>query len=217
MRALQFLAVAILIQVGAPQQQPNELTLDVMTIPPPQPKEEAAGYRSGCGCATGKAAHGPGAPLKITLVSVSPEAFARADEIVFELLVEHVGQYPIPIAITRDPDVAPSCRMAEGDVTTSFALLVKGTSELIAAGPELFGSLAAAGTTMTLNPGERLRVRVPAKGDIYRQSPLLEDPQPLQVEALFSTYTFSTYTQGKCLGDGERSGNALAVQVSRPR
>jgi hypothetical protein len=102
--------------------------------------------------------------------------------------------------------------MAEGDVTTSIALFSKATNELIAVGPGLFGSLAAAGTTITLNPGERLRVRVPAKGDIYRQSPLLEDPQPLQVEALFSTYI-----QHPCLGDGERSRNALAVQISRPR
>jgi hypothetical protein len=212
MRALHFLAAAILIQRGATYQQPNELSLDVMAIPPPQPKEEATGYSCSSGGGAGRASHGPGPPLKVTLVSVSPETFGRGDEIVFELLVEHVGQSPIHIGVTRDPDVAPSCRLAEGDVTTGFALFTRGTNDLIAVGPQLFGSLGVAGTTMTLSPGERLRVRVPAKAVVYRQSPILDDTQTLEVDALFSTNT-----QRGGTGDIERSRNALPVQVLRAR
>jgi len=214
MRALHVLAAAILIHTGATYQQPNDLSLDVMAIPPPQPKEEATAYScgSGAGGGAGRASHGLGPPLKVTLVSVSPETFRRGDEIVFELLVEHVGESPIHIAMTRDPDVAPPCRPAEGDVTTGFALFTKGTNDLIAVGPQLFGSLAAAGATMTLSPGERLRVRVPANADVYLHSPLLDDTQTLEVEALFSTNTERGGT-----GDIERSRNALAVQVLRPR
>src|SRR4051794_25795349 len=57
-----------------------------------------------------------------------------------------------------------------------------------------------------------LRVRVPANADVYLHSPLLDDTQTLEVEALFSTNTERGGT-----GEIERSRNALAVQVLRPR
>src|SRR6478672_8966244 len=159
------IVLALLLQAGAAAQRPVEQTLDVLGIPPPTKEMEDAYLKQGsfCGCATGESPHGtPHASLKVTLVYVTPETFSVGDKVVFELLIDHVGTAPVPLAISRDMSLAPSCRNAVGDVRTSFSLFAKGSHELIAIGPGLFGERGAAATTMTLNPGERLRVRVPA-------------------------------------------------------
>ena len=104
----------------------------------------------------------PDPKLKVTLVYVTPDTFTVGDRVVFELLIDHVGDAPVPLAISRNITLAPGCRNAPGDVRTSFSLFSKGSHEVIASGPGLYGERAAAATTMMLNPGERLRVRVPA-------------------------------------------------------
>ena len=120
-----------------------EQTLDVLGIPPPTSEMERdfLKQQTFCGCSTGSSPHGsaPQPALKVKLVYVSPEAIAVGDEVIFELLLEHVGNAPIPLAITRNPTLAPSCRAADGDVRTRFSLVSKDNHEIIAVGPSLYG------------------------------------------------------------------------------
>jgi hypothetical protein len=205
MRALHLLTATMLIQAGVPPQQPTERTLDLLTVAPPQRESS-----QGCGCDVATD-HGERPKVKVTLVQVNPEALVVGDDVVFEVLVENVGHIRVPIALTRDPDLAPSCHLTDTDVGTTFALFTKNGSQLIANSPRFSGSLAVAGTTMNLNAGERLRVRVPATASgIDQTRALSEDPQALEVEAHFNT-------QKRCESAYARSQNALAVQVWRPR
>lgn len=94
-----------------------------------------------------------------------------------ELRPENVGRTSILLAVTRDPELTPDCQTDNGGAT-SFALFSKGSNELTAISPGLYGSRAVPGTTMILNPRDRLRVRVPATvARLDPTHPLLEDPQ----------------------------------------
>lgn len=206
MRASHLLAATLLMQTGAaPVRQPIERALDLLTVAPPLRESS-----EGCGC-VGGIDHADAPKVAVTLVQVSPEAFGVGDDLVLELLVDNIGRSRISIALTRDPDLAPSCHMTDTDVGTTFALVAKGTSQIIGVSPRFSGSLAAPGTTMNLNSGDRLRVRVPATAvgiDQTRDS--FEDPQALEVEAMFNT-------QRRCLAAFDRSKNTRPVHVSRPK
>jgi hypothetical protein len=207
---LALLLMLLVMPAQAPAApRPIERTLDVMGIP--EPAQVTAG--GACGCVSATSGAGPPHPqVKVTLVYVNPESFGIGDRIVFELLVEHVGNAPLPIALTRDPEVAPSCRGAAGDVRTRFALMLKGSHDIIAIGPGLYGSIDSAGTTMTLNPGERLRIRIPATATgIDPKRDRAEDPQSLNVDATFSV------ERGACQLLYEHSQNVAPVLVLRPR
>ena len=206
MRASHLLAATLLIQAGTtPERQPIERTLDLLTVAPPLRESS-----EGCGC-LGGIDHADAPKVAVTLVQVRPEAFGVGDDLVLELLVDNIGRSRISIALTRDPDLAPSCHMTDTDVGTTFALVAKGTSQIIGVSPRFSGSLAAPGTTMNLNSGDRLRVRVPATAvgiDQTRDS--FEDPQALEVEAMFNT-------QRRCAAAFGRSKNTRPVHVSRPK
>jgi hypothetical protein len=206
-RVLQATALALVVQSPIALQHPAELTLDVVTIPPPD-EQRVRGY--GCGCYGGTSDPIPPS-VKVTLLEITPRTLAFADNIVFELSIEHVGRLPIPIATTRDAELEPDCETKNGRVTTYFALFSKGSNEIIAVGPALYGSRAQPGTTMILHPGERLRVRVPATVARMDRRPLSEDPQLLDLYASFHT------RENPCRSVFERSPNALAIQLSRPR
>lgn len=122
------IVLACLLQAGVARQHPIELTLDVLGIPPaPTRPELPSGI--GCGC-FGVTPGSPDVPsLTVTLVEITPQTFRVGDEIVFELLVQHVGQTPIPIAISRDPDLARSCLRPNGAVRTSFPLYAKAPAQ----------------------------------------------------------------------------------------
>ncbi len=208
------IVLALLLQAGATPQRPVEQTLDVLGIPPPTKEMEEVYLKQGafCGCAGG----GPHEPapvsLKVTLVYVTPEAFTVGDKVVFELLIDHVGTAPLPLAISRDVTLAPSCRSAEGDVRTNFSLFAKGSHEVIAIGPGLFGERGAAATTMMLNPGERLRVRVPATiAGMDRTRAPIGESQALDVEGAILT------NWDRCRSIVERSQGTIPVVVSRPK
>jgi hypothetical protein len=208
------IVLALLLQAAA-QQRPAEQTLDVMGIPPPtvEMEQEFSKQKEFCGCATGTSPQAPQDPrLKVALVYVTPETFTVGDKVIFELLIDHVGDAPIPLAISRNPTLAPSCRNANGDVRTNFALFTKGSHEPIAVGPGLYGERGTAATTMMLNPGERLRVRVPAtiSGMDRTRTPSGES-QALEVEgAILASWD-------GCRSIVERSQGAVPVIVSRPK
>jgi hypothetical protein len=211
MQAFHIFLLTLLLQLGSTQQPRMELTLDILTIPPPASRPEKT-IEAACGCGAGIGGIPYDPPVKVTLVHVTPDTFTIGAAIVLELLVEHVGRTPIPIAISRDPDLAPSCRRAEGDVRTMFPLFSKDTHELIAISPVLYGSESSAATTMTLRPGEQLRVRVPATvTGIDRKHPQEEDPQHVQLEAVFHT------EWDQCRGVYERSQATVPAFLSRPR
>jgi hypothetical protein len=207
MRALFLLVATILTQAAVARvSQPTERTLDLVTVPPPLRESP-----QGCGCVGVLTDNGERPMVKVTLVQVSPEAFGIGDGIVFELLVHNVGHTSVPIALTRDPGLAPSCHMTDTDVATTFALFAGSGTQLIGNSPRFSGSLAMPGTTMNLNAGERARVRVPAKtAGIDQTRALSDDPQALEVQAHFNT-------QRRCDAVFAFSENALAVHVSRPR
>lgn len=209
------IALALLLQAGAAQRPPVEQTLDLMGIPPPtaEMEQEFSKQKEFCGCASGTSPHGrPEPKLRVTLVYVTPETFTVGDKVVFELLIDHVGDVPIPLAISRNITLAPSCRNADGDVRTHFALFTKGGHDIIASGPGLYGERGAAATTMMLNPAERLRVRVPATitGMDPTRTPIGES-QALDVEGAILT------NWDKCRLIVERSQGTLPVVVSPPK
>src|SRR5262245_7625933 len=203
MRALHLLAATLLMQAGAARSpQPIERALDLLTVP--APLQESS---EGCGCGGG---HPDAIKVKITFVQVSREAFGGGDELVLELLVDNVRRSRVPIALTRDPDLAPSCHLTDTDLATTFALFLTSVAQIVGVSPRFSDSLAAVGTTMDLNPGERLRVRVPITAVVIDQTRgSSEDRQAVEVEASFDT-------QRRCQTVFERSQNAVPVRMSRP-
>jgi len=209
MRASHLLAAMLLMQASATSvPQPSERTLDLLTVQPPLSLREISGA---CGCASGTSDNSDAPKVSVTLVQVSPQSFGVGDELVLEILIDNVGRRHIPIALTRDRDLAPSCDMTEADVATTFALFAQGGRQTIGVSPRFSGSLAVVGTTMYLDAGERLRVRVPATAVGIDQTRVpFEDPQALEAEASFNT-------QRRCESVFGRSQNVLPVQVARPR
>jgi len=208
------IVLALLLQAGAAPQRPVEQTLDVLGIPPPTPEMEQALLKQErhCGCASASTHEPPRISLKVTLVYVTPETFAVGDTVVFELLIDHTGTEPVPLAISRDVSLAPSCRNADGDVRTTFSLFAKGSHELIAIGPALFGERGSAATTMMLNPGERLRVRVPATiTGMDRTRTPIDESQTLDVDGAILT------SWDRCRSILQRSQGTIPVVVSRPK
>jgi len=107
--------------------------------------------------------------VKVTLADTDRLSYTVGDAILFNVVLENIGEEPIVLGISRDPEVAPKtvrpCRVVPPGVHFSVALIAmtaKGRGTLIASGHEFYGSLDAPGTTVTLQPAERARVQLTA-------------------------------------------------------
>ena len=161
----------------------------------------------------GKAPHAR-PPVQVTLGELDQQNLTPGAEIVFEVVVHNVSDLPIELATSRDAKLVSSCHMSDDDALTSFSLVSreKGTLNggVVAVGPGLYGSRQVPGTTMTLQPGERLRVRVPATVTLPGWGRALTDtPQTVEVAAMFQ------FQRGDRPGV-ELSQNRRTAQVSRP-
>ena len=200
------------MQTSVAQQPTKERVLDVLTIPAPSPQADLHTMTE-CGCGSASTQPDVQAPrLTVTLVRVTPAEVTVGDEVVFEMNVEHHGGAPVVLPISRDPDLARSCQMAKGDVFANSALFLKNADAVIAVGPRLSGSATMVDTTLTLQAGERLRVRVPAViTSMDPGRPVSDMPQQMQVDAaLMVQYS-------GCGSLFVRSTNEAALQVWRPR
>jgi hypothetical protein len=181
------LLLALVVTLGASsaaQQHSREFSLDLLTIPaPPERRGKASGW--GCGSGGG-AAHAHAKPsVHITLAELDQAHLTVGDEIVFEVVVENVSENSIELATSRDPDVAPPDPRSEDRVRTNFVLVSRTKGKyngVVASGPGLYGSSQVPGTTMIVHPGERLRVRVPAR---VWTDPRLARPQRLKLTPMF--------------------------------
>jgi hypothetical protein len=188
----------------------DESFLDLLTIPPPT-EGPAKNTRRICGGAS--RSEGQTSPVTVMLTSLDRADFALGDDIIFEVLIENVGNRRIPIAMSRNPELARSCEMNPDAVQTSFALVsrTKGIPGVVAVGPRLYGSHTVTGTTMMLEPKERLRVRVPATVDLDTPDRMLPDyRQQLDVAVMFSVQAGSDLSWPL-----ELSQNTLAIEVFR--
>lgn len=213
MRFLLSLAfIATLAGSSTAQKRQGELFLDLLTIPPPPERHEQSTGK-GCGSATGRSSHSKPS-VQVTLATLDQENLTPGAEVVFEVLVENVSDTPIDLATSRDQGLVSTCHMSDEDVRTSSAVVSRTKGKLnglVAVGFGLYGSRQVPGTTMTLDPGERLRVRVPATVTLHGSHWALTDtPQTVEVAAMFM------FQRGHRSG-AELSLNRRTVQLSRPQ
>jgi len=202
------LLAAVVVQASADRQRGTDPTLDVRTIPFAVERAEK-GLGPDCVSATSSSTGVPPS-TRVTLAPLDNDYVTIGDEILFDIVVERLSETPIALAITRDADLAPSCRMAEDAVRTHFALTARQRGRLagiVAVGPGLYGSRAVAGTTLSLGRGERLRVRVPATVVNDPQRPLFEEPQRVEVSAMISV------EEGGVLRASEMSSNSQTIHI----
>lgn len=182
----------LLALVAPPSQRAPELQLNlVATPPPPERPADTASAGEGCGSAAGSSAHAP-RPLKVTLADTDRLAYMVRDTMSFNVVLENTGAAPIVLGISRDPAVAPKtmrpCRVVPPGVHFGVALVAmtrKGPGAIIASGYRFHGSLDVPGTTVVLEPGERVRVQLPAQvlPGPGMDPVLTADPQPVRIKA----------------------------------
>jgi hypothetical protein len=178
---------------GAPQRGP-ELQLNLVAAPPPPPERPEDVRRVGEGevCGTGTSG-GPPTPFKVTLADTDRLAYDVGDTMSFNVIVENISSAPLVLGISRDPHVAPKtmqpCRVVSPGVHFDVALMAVqktgGSGAFIAIASGYYGSPDVPGTTLELQPGERVRVQLPAE---IRPGPGMEpvlttDPQPVRIKA----------------------------------
>jgi hypothetical protein len=201
--------LAVVLEASADRQRGTDPTLNVRMIPF---AVERAGKGLGPDC-VGATSSSPGVPpsTKVTLAPLDNDYVTIGDEILFEIVVERLSDTPIALALTRDADLAPSCRRAEDAVRTYFGLAARQRGRPVLS-PWVPACMDHAGWLEQRCPSveaERLRVRVPATVVIDPQRPLFEEPQRVDVSAIISL------EEGGVLRASEMSSNSQTIHVSR--
>ncbi len=121
---------------------------------------ERAGKGLGPDC-VGATSSSPGVPpsTKVTLAPLDNDYVTIGDEILFEIVVERLSDTPIALALTRDADLAPSCRRAEDAVRTYFGDLTRVEVGNLATIAERFGRRGDAVMAMWQDTQQKLRAQ----------------------------------------------------------
>jgi hypothetical protein len=207
----------VLVVLGSGLQRGPELQLNLVAAPPPPERPEEGGSVHG-GCGTWSEGQ-PATPFRVTLADTDRLAYAVGDAMTFNVIIENISTAPLVLGISRDPDVAPKsmrpCRVVPPGVHFNVALVVArktgGSGAFIAIASGYYGSLDSGGTTLVLQPGERVRVQLPAD---VRPGPGMEpalttDPQPVRIKAFVTidaAWTQSAYSE-----------NVLTIELSQRR
>jgi len=208
----------VLVLLGGALQRGSELQLNLVAAPPPPPErpDEIRRLQAGCGTVT---SNQPPTPFKVTLADTDRLAYEVGDAMSFNVIVENISTAPLVLGISRDPHVAPKtmrpCRVVPPGVQFSVALVAVrktgDTGAMIAFGSGYYGSPDVPGTTLVLQPGDRVRVQLPA--DIRPgpglESALTPDPQPVRLKA--SVIIDAAWTQSAY------SDNVLTIELSQRR
>lgn len=117
----------------------------------------------------------PTMPLRVTLLGPEQRAYKLGDEVVFEVMVENVGQVPYTIPWAGEKDALKVRPDPCDPPPPGFRLLYLGLADKRRGGiPEgllglgMYGSELASGSLKELQPGERVRIR--SKGTILLSS-----------------------------------------------
>jgi hypothetical protein len=209
------LLLVLVFLAGASQRAP-ELELNLVAAPPPPERLDEAG-RVGEGCGGGTT-DGPPTPFRVTLADTDRLAYEVGDEMSFNVIIENISTAPLVLGISRDPDVAPKtmrpCRVVPPGVHFNVALVAVRktgrTGAFIASGSGYYGSPNVAGTSMVLQPRERVRVQLPAQ---IRPGP--------GMEPLLTSDRQSVHIKAFVMMDGESmraaySDNELVIELSEP-
>jgi hypothetical protein len=208
----------LLALLGSAHQHAPELQLNLVAAPPPPPErpEDVRRIQAGCGSVTAASDQPPKAtPFTVTLADTDRLAYELGDTMSFTVIIENTSAAPLVLGISRDPHVAPKtmrpCRVVPPGVHLSVALVAvskTGARTLIAFGYGYYGSPDVPGTTLVLEPGERVRVQLPADirpGRGWNRS-LTTDPQSVRIKA-------SVMIEGEVMRAVD-SDNALTIELS---
>jgi hypothetical protein len=213
---MKHLWVLLALLAGAPQHAP-ELQLNLVAAPaPPPPRPEEMGRGEGCGSAEGMSNRAAKTtPFTVTLADTDRLAYELGDTMSFTVIIENTSAAPLVLGISRDPHVAPKtmrpCRVVPPGVHFSVALVAvskTGARTLIAFGYGYYGSPDVPGTTLVLEPGERVRVQLPADirpGRGWNRS-LTTDSQSVHIKA-------SVMIEAEVMRAVD-SNNTLAIELS---
>jgi hypothetical protein len=207
------LLLVVVFLAGASQRVP-ELQLNLVAAPPPPERlEESGRVHEGCGVGT---SGGPPTPFRVMLADTDRLAYEVGDAMSFNIIVENISTAPLVLGISRDPDVAPKtmrpCRVVPPGVHFNVALVAVqktgATGGLIATASGYYGSPNVPGTSMELQPGERVRVQLPAEIRPVGMEPILTtDPQPVRIKAF-------VMIKGKLM-QGAYSDTTVEIELSQ--
>jgi hypothetical protein len=210
--SMRILALVLALLAGVSQRAP-ELRLNLVAAPPPPERaSNVKGIGSGCAEAT---SHRPPATFKVTLADTDRLAYQVGDRASYNVILENTSSAPIVLGISRDPEVAPKtmspCRVVHPAIRFGVALVAMtktGPGATISSSVGFYGSPDVPGTTLALEPGERVRVQLPAQ--IWPgpgMAPVLTtDPQPVRIKA------FVMIERDSMLA--EYSENTLEIELS---
>jgi hypothetical protein len=150
------------------QEKPEDDFLDLTKHAPPA-REAAAEEQTAGGSVEvvgGSGVRRAELPIKITLLSLDSESYTLGDKGFFDIALENTGKEPVLIPWSPDPRIgAPSQgAVVPGNLHAVISLLAGQTAA--AAGERadafgLYGSEFVHGSLKRLEPGRRVRIRVP--------------------------------------------------------
>jgi hypothetical protein len=209
---VKHLLLLLVLLAGASQRAP-ELQLNLIAAPPPPERlDEAGRVHEGCGTGTSDR---PATPFTVTLADTDRLAYDIGDGIFFTVGIENISTAPLGLGISRDPNVAPKtmrpCRVVPPGVHFNVALVAMrktAPGATVAIAPGYYGSPDAPGTTVVLQPGERVRVQLAAEirpGAGMEPVPTI-DPHPVRIKAF-------VMIEGELM-QAAYSDNALTIELS---
>jgi hypothetical protein len=183
-----FVLTLLVAFLAAGPQRPPDVQLNLVAAPPPpeRPSDPAGRVLEGCIQATTEAPP----TLRVTLLDTDRLSYTVGDSMSFNVLLENIGNGPLALGISRDPEIAPRGKCGVVPPASSFEVYLvamRGHTQgaIIAQTDRFYGSLNAPGTTAVLQPGERARVQLPAWIRWGMMEPALSaERQPMRIKAL---------------------------------
>lgn len=213
------LLTLLLALIAPPSQRGAEIQLNLAAVAPPPERPSDRRVGEGCGSASGSSSHAPlTKSLKVTLADTDRLAYTVGESMFFNVVLENTGAAPIVLGISRDPQVAPKtmrpCQVVHPGVHFQVALVAmskKGPGMIITNGVGFYGSLNVPGTTVVLEPGERVRVQLAAeiRQGLDMDPALILNRQPVRIKAFVMIERESMMA--------EHSENALEIELSALR
>ena len=157
------------------QRKEDENFLDLTKYSPSKPvssdQERTASGTINVGGGSGTRV--PDLPIRITLLSLDKRSYKLGDESVFDVALENISKEAVQIPWSPDSSIGSPFNDSSppGNLLAVISLVVgnKTLGEYQASTYGLYGSRTVPGSLKTLQPGQRVRIRVPGRWQFYTE------------------------------------------------
>ena len=218
MANIKALIVVCLSTTTAIAQSPRaDFVLDLLTYRHAPDPDDAPLLSSGSGGGTSDGGRRPD-PVRLTLVTLERTRFVWGDSVVYEVLIENIGNWPLTLPWSPDRSAAAPRQSKETSGRRRGALWLEVRRDGCAPVPpcarlelqSLFGSRSEPGTLQTLAPRQTALIRVPGlwRASEFELSRLMRQEQAATVQVTAALDLFDEQLQVHSL-------NSIEVSVER--